>query len=220
LIRTGLEKLDNILGGGIRNATITDIYGASSTGKTQLALQIMSNSLLEGGTIFYQDTTGTFRPERLLDLFKSKGINTSLLDNIKVARITNTSEQFDNISKINESNFSLVIIDSVTDLFSFEYSKEEHTLEKTTQFAKYMKELSRVAIDKNIPIIIVNMIRKVGEVEQENLDSVISLFTHIKIKLSKKQAIYEGQVFCSPLKKDQFYYKITKEGLIEAAEAI
>lgn len=220
MIKTGLEKLDNILGGGIRNGTITDIYGASSTGKTQLALQIMSNSLLEGGTIFFQDTTGTFRPERLLELFKSKGMSSDLLDNVKVARITNTSEQLDNISKINESNFSLVIIDNVTDLFSFEYSKDEHTLEKITQFAKYMKELSKVAIDKNIPILIINMIRKVGEVEQENLDSVISLFTHIKIKLSKKQSAYGGEVFLSPLKKDQFCYKITKEGLVEAAEAI
>jgi RecA/RadA recombinase len=89
MIKTGLEKLDNLLGGGIRNGTITDIFGASSTGKTQLALQIMVNTLLEGGTVFYQDTTGTFRPERLLELFKPKGLDSNLLNNIKVVIIKN-----------------------------------------------------------------------------------------------------------------------------------
>jgi DNA repair protein RAD51 len=220
MIKTGLGKLDEILGGGIKNGTITDIFGASSTGKSQLALQIMANSLLDGGIIFYQDTTGTFRPERLLELFKPKGLEPIFLDKITVARITNISEQIGNISKIKESNFSLVIVDNVTDLFSFEYPKEEQILEKTTQFAKYMKELSKVALDKQIPIVIVNMMRKIDENEQENLGSIVSLFTHIKIRLSKKSPKYEGEVYLSPLIKNQFWYNITKEGLVDLTEAI
>ena len=213
MIKTGLKKLDDALGGGLRNGTITDIFGASSTGKTQLALQIVAHTLSQGGTIFYQDTTGSFRPERLMDLLKSRGLDSRLLDRITVGRIINTVEQLNNISKINESNFSLVIIDNVTDLFSFEYSKEEHMLEKTTQFAKYMKQLSQTAFNKNIPIVIVNMMRKKDDIEQENLDSIISLFTHIKIKLEKKSTNYEGQVYLNPMKKNQFLYKITKDGL-------
>ncbi len=213
MIKTGLKKLDDALGGGLRNGTITDIFGASSTGKTQLALQIVTHALSQGGTIFYQDTTGSFRPERLMDLLKSKELSSKLLDRITVGRITNTAEQLNNISKINESNFSLVIIDNVTDLFSFEYSKEEHMLEKTTQFAKYMKQLSQAAFNKNIPIVIVNMMRKKDDIEQENLDSIISLFTHIKIKLEKKSTGYEGQVYLNPMQKNHFLYKITKDGL-------
>ncbi len=220
MIKTGLEKLDNILGGGIKSGIITDIFGASGTGKSQLALQIMASSLLEGGTTFYQDTTGNFRPERMLEMFKPKGLDPSLLDKITVGRITNTSEQLGNISKIYESNFSLVVVDNVSDLFSFEYSKEGQMLEKTNQFAQYMKELSKAALDKKIPIIIVNMIRKIDEKEQENLESIVSLFTHTKIKLTKKSSNYEGQVILSPLKKNHFWYKITKEGIVELTEAI
>jgi DNA repair protein RAD51 len=220
MIKTGLEKLDNILGGGIKSGIITDIFGASGTGKSQLALQIMASSLLEGGTTFYQDTTGNFRPERMLEMFKPRGLDPSLLDRITVGRITNTSEQLSNIPKIYESNFSLVVVDNVSDLFSFEYSKEGQILEKTNQFAQYMRELSKAALDKNIPIIIVNMIRKIDEKEQENLEPIVSLFTHAKIKLAKKSQNYEGQVILSPLKKNQFWYKITKEGLVELTEAI
>lgn len=215
MIRTGLKKLDETLGGGIRSGTITDIFGAGGTGKTQLTLQIIVNSLSDGGTIFYQDTTGNFRPERLIEMLKTKGLDHSLLDKITVARITNTSEQFDNISKISKSDFSLVIVDNVTDLFSFEYSKDDQTLEKTTQLAKYMKELAKTTIEKQIPVIIVNMVRQISENEQENLGSIVSLFTHVKIRLSKNQSNYEGLAYLSPVKKQPFRYKITKEGLVD-----
>lgn len=212
MVSTGLERLDELLGGGIKNGIITDIFGASSTGKTQLVLQIAVNCISQGGTILYQDTTGNFRPERLLDMLKPKELDAALLDKITVGRITNTQEQFSAISKIKQSNFSLVIIDNITDLFSFEYSKEDQILEKNKQFAKYMKQLATVSLEKNIPIVVVNMIRKINDTEHENLDSVMSLFTHIKIKLSKKSTSYMGEVFPHS-GEHQFYYKIEKNGL-------
>ncbi len=212
MISTGLEKLDELLGDGIKNGIITDIFGASSTGKTQLVLQIAVNSLSLGGTILYQDTTGNFRPERLLDMLKPKELDAALLDKITVGRITNMQEQFSAISKIEQSNYSLVIIDNITDLFSFEYSKEEQILEKNKQFTKYMKQLASVVFEKKIPVVAVNMIRKINDIEQENLDSVMSLFTHIKIKLSKKSTNYMGEVFPHS-GENRFYYKIEKNGL-------
>lgn len=210
MIRTGLEKLDEILGGTLRSGTITDVFGESGTGKTQLVMQIIANSVLDNN-VFYQDTTGNFRPERLLEMVPSK--DPKFLDKITVGRIINVKEQQNSLDKIKKSDFSLIVIDSVTDLFSFEYPKEEQFLEKTTQFSKYMKRLSQIAFETKIPIIITNMMRKVDQTEQENMDSIISLYTHIKIKLAKKQASYEGQVFLDPIKKNSFSYVITKQGL-------
>ncbi|MGQ0606819.1 MAG: ATPase domain-containing protein [Candidatus Nitrosotenuis sp.] len=215
MIRTGLEKLDEILGGGLRSGIITDIFGAGGTGKTQLTLQIIVNSLLENNTVFYQDTTGNFRPERLLEMATPKNLDSHFLDKIHVGRITNVTEQQNSLDKINESNFTLVIIDNVTDLFSFEYTKEEQFMEKTTQFSKYMKRLSQITSKTKIPIVVTNMMRKIDDTEQENLDSIISLYTHVKIKLVKKQTNYEGQVFLNPMKQNQFSYVITKQGLID-----
>ncbi|WP_268544348.1 ATPase domain-containing protein [Candidatus Nitrosotenuis cloacae] len=214
MIRTGLQKLDEALGGGIRSGVITDISGASSTGKTQLALQVMVNLLSGGGSIFYQDTTGTFRPERLLELLKTKSLDPANLDRVTVSRVTSTRDQMNGILTIQKSDFALVVIDNVTDLFSFEYSREEQLLEKTTQFAKYMKDLSHVAVSKKIPVLVVNMVRNAAEIEQENMESVISVFTHVKIKLAKRQSVYEGRVFVNT-KTNQFFYKITREGLVE-----
>lgn len=210
MIRTGLEKLDEILGDSLRSGTIMDVFGESGAGKTQLVMQIIANSVLENN-VFYQDTTGNFRPERLLEMVPSK--DPKFLDKITVGRITNVKEQQNSLDKIKKTDFSLIVIDSVTDLFSFEYPKEEQFLEKTTQFSKYMKRLSQIAFETKIPIIITNMMRKVEQTEQENMESIISLYTHMKIKLAKKQASYEGQVFLNPIQKNLFSYIITKQGL-------
>jgi DNA repair protein RAD51 len=174
----------------------------------------MVNLLSGGGSIFYQDTTGTFRPERLLELLKTKSLDPANLDRVTVSRVTSTRDQMNGILTIQKSDFALVVIDNVTDLFSFEYSREEQLLEKTTQFAKYMKDLSHVAVSKKIPVLVVNMVRNAAEIEQENMESVISVFTHVKIKLAKRQSVYEGRVFVNT-KTNQFFYKITREGLVE-----
>ena len=121
MISTGIKTLDNYLGGGIKEGIITDIFGATGTGKTQLTMQISINSLLDGNQVLFQDTTGQFRPERMLDLIKIRNLETNLLDRVKVGRVTNSSEQIQLLSKIKDQDFSLVVIDNVSDLFSFEF---------------------------------------------------------------------------------------------------
>ncbi len=217
MISTGIKKLDNYLGGGIKGGIITDIFGAKGTGKTQLTMQISINSLLDGNHVLFQDTTGQFRPERMLDLIKIRNLETNLLDRVKVGRITNSSEQIKFLSKIKDQDFSLVVIDNVTDLFSFEYGKEEQNLEKNVTFMQYMHELSLNSIQKKLPIVVTNIIRKIDDLEIENLDKSISMFTHMKIKLLKRDKKYSCEVFPSFLGKKEFPYQITKEGLIESS---
>ncbi len=218
MISTGIKKLDQLLDGGIKNGIITDIFGANGTGKTQLVMQISINSLKQGGKILFQDTTGEFRPERMLEIIKSQNLNSSLLDNVSVGRITNTAEQIQFLSKLTQmNNFSLVVIDNVSDLFSFEYSKKEQTLEKNSSFMKYMHDLSLIAIQKKIPIVVTNIVRNIGDLELENLDKSISMFTHLKIKLIKNGNGYVGEIFPSYLGKKKFSYLITPEGLTESS---
>ena len=217
MISTGIKTLDNYLGGGIKGGIITDIFGATGTGKTQLTMQISINSLLDGNQVLFQDTTGQFRPERMLDLIKIRNLETNLLDRVKVGRVTNSSEQIQLLSKIKDQDFSLVVIDNVSDLFSFEYGKEEQNLEKNVTFMQYMHELSLISIQKKLPIVVTNIIRKIDDLEIENLDKSISMFTHMKIKLSKIGKKYSCEIFPSFLEKKEFTYQITKEGLIESS---
>ena len=167
MIKTGLKELDQFRGGGIKEGLITSISGQSATGKTQLTFQICLNALHKGKEILFQDTTGGFRPERLVEMMQLREINPSLLDQIKVSRINNTAQQIQYLSKKPIDGYSLIIIDSVTDLFSFEYSKKEQFLEKHISFMKYMHNLSSIAIDTKIPIIVTNMVRSIDKHEKK-----------------------------------------------------
>jgi len=214
MIETGLKKLDQFLGGGIKDGLVTSISGQNATGKTQLAFQICLGALDNGKEILFQDTTGEFRPERLVEMMQSRKINSSLLDKIKVNRVTNTAQQIKYLLKTPLENYSLIIIDSITDLFSFEYSKKEQSLEKYISFMKYMHNLSSIAIDGKIPIIVTNIVRTVNTHEKENLEESISMYLHTKIKLSKNNNGYSCQAI-SPFANKQFQYTITSKGLTD-----
>jgi|TARA_B100001750_G_scaffold171521_1_gene139836 DNA repair protein RAD51 len=212
MIKTGLKELDQFLGGGIKDGLIISISGQSATGKTQLAFQICLSALDNGKQILFHDTTGEFRPERLIEMMQSKKINPSLLDKIKVNRVTNTMEQLQSLSKVTPENYSLLIIDSVTDLFSFEYSKKEQFFERNISFMKYMHNLSSIAIRIKIPIIVTNIVRSINHHETENLEESISMYIHTKIKLSKNGNGYSCNAI-SPFDNKKFQYTITSRGL-------
>lgn len=216
LISTGLLGLDELLGGGIVDGTIIDIFGPGGSGKTQLAMQISLNSL-PNGIVLYQDTTGGFRPERMMQLIKLKNLQSSLLDNMIVARITNTAEQFEYIKKISELSPKLVVIENITDLFTFEYSRETNSLEKHVRFMEYMHLLSMTSINTRIPIVVTNIVRSSDDQEIESLNKSISMFTHKKIKLEKDGKIYKARVLPSFGKKKEILYEITESGLVESS---
>ena len=212
MISTGLKKIDNFLSGGIPDGVIVDIFGGNGTGKTQLLLQLSINSIKNGGKVLFLDTTGGFRPERILEIQKNSNSNVDLLNNIIVSRITNTSEQINSIKNFTENNFSLIVIDNITDLFSYEYNNNQSVFKKNSLFMKYMRELSLYAVTHKVPIVITNMIRNSNEQEVENMSTAIDLFTHIKIHLFKNSSVYNGEIF-SPFNKESFSYAITSSGL-------
>ncbi len=214
MIETGLKKLDQFLGGGIKEGLITDISGQSSTGKTQLTFQICINVLKNGKEVLFLDTTGEFRPERLVEMLKLRKLDPQLIDKIKVGRITNSFQQVKYLSKMSIKNFSLIVIDNVTDLFSFEYSKKEQSLEKYLAFMKYMQNLASIAINAKIPIIVTNIIRTFKGHEEENFEKSIGMFTHIKLRLKKNTNGFLCQVV-SPFINKKFQYNITSNGLTD-----
>ena len=217
MISTGLQKLDKFLSGGIPDGIIVDIFGGRGTGKTLLSFQLMINSIKNGGNVLYLDTSGGFRPERILEIQKELKIEINLLEKITVSRITNTSEQIKSLQNIVESSFSLIVIDNITDLFSYEYQSDESVFEKNSLFMKYMHELSKFAITNKIPIVVTNMIRNMDDKEVENMQSAIDPFTHIKIHLFKNSSNFNGEIYWA-LKKENFSYTITKIGLSDDTE--
>lgn len=213
MISTGLKKLDEFLLGGIPQGIILDVFGASGTGKTQFLMQLAGNAVNEKEKVLYLDTTGEFRPERVIEIQKNRENNYISLDNITVARLTNTSEQINSLRKIKDSEFSIVLIDNATDLFSYEYEDESEIFEKNSLFMKFMKDLSHIALNQKIPVILTNMIRQIDDRETENMLSAISLYSHIRIRFSKTQSKYVAEPQWL-LNQTKFEYKINASGLV------
>ena len=104
------KELHELLSTIIRKGTITDIFGFRGTGKTQLALQIALNPLKNGNNVLFIDTTGEFRPERLLEIVNNRNLDDSLLNQLQIARVTNTTEQIELIQKIQKFDNVLLVI--------------------------------------------------------------------------------------------------------------
>jgi len=219
MISTGLQKLDEFLSGGIPSGVIVDIFGGAGTGKTQLLLQLSINSIKNGGHVLYLDATGEFRPERILEIQKQTKTDYDFLQQITVSRLTNTSEQIKSIKNIQNNHFSLIVIDNITDLFSYEYKKNESTVEKNFVFMKHMHDLSKFAIRNKIPIVVTNMIRSIDGKEIENMKSAIDPFTHVKIHLFKNSSKFTGKIYWGSNEKS-FSYEINVRGLFGYAEDI
>ena len=214
LITTELPKLDDLLGGGLKKGIITDIYGPSGIGKTQFALQFSIYSILNGDQVLFQDTSGNFRPERIHEILKNRGNEIQLMNNVKVLRLTNTIEQIQSLRKI-YTGFSLIVIDNISDLFIYEYSKSEKFFEMNLLFAKYLHSLSLLALERKIPIIITNMVKNFEGQEIESLEKTINLFCHTKIRLIKQGRKLIARVL-SPYKSGEFYYQVRSEGISQA----
>jgi RecA/RadA recombinase len=95
MISSQIGSLDKIFSGGLQNGIITEISGLRGTGKTQLALQFAIDPLRNNKKILFIDTTVEFRPERFLQMLKSRNLPASLLENLHVSRVTDTHKQIE-----------------------------------------------------------------------------------------------------------------------------
>lgn len=77
LLTTGSRELDKLLSGGIEIGSLTEIYGAARSGKTQICATMAVTYQLpisQGGgegKCLWIDTQGTFRSERLLSVYRN-----------------------------------------------------------------------------------------------------------------------------------------------------
>lgn len=132
-ITSGSKELDKLLDGGFETGSITEIFGDIRSGKTQLCHQLAVTCQLppprgEGdGKCVFIDTEGTFRPERLKPIAVRYQLDVKkALSNVICVRVFNTDQQaqalIDVSAQMSESRFALIIVDSSTSLFRFDFT--------------------------------------------------------------------------------------------------
>ena len=169
-ITTGSKNLDNLLGGGLETAAITEAAGAFGSGKTQLGHTLAVNVQLPkekggaNGKVVWIDTESTFRPERIKQIAKAKGLDPEkALKNIFVARAFNADHQMLLVDKIRDllkenENIRLVVVDSVIAHFRAEYIGRGMLADRQQKLNRHMHDLMRIAQAHNLAVYITNQV--------------------------------------------------------------
>ena len=231
-ISTGSSNLDIFLRGGIRTGIITNIFGESGSGKSQFCFSICANLLKknEDSKIIFIDTSGNFRPERILDITNKHNLN-KILHNIHYIRPYSIKEQFDAIKKIYEIQPKLVIIDTITSLIAL----ESKNISRHLILMKFIHQLAHIAIKNNCAIVTTNMVRNIIyengvykpinktdepqkklKLQREFMEKSVSLSIHFKLLfeiISISNNFYKVS-FIQPLINDSTIFRITKEGVL------
>jgi DNA repair protein RadA len=169
-ISTGSKNLDNLLCGGIESKALTEFYGATRSGKTQichtLCVMVAQNNSEKGVSLksIYIDTEGKFRPERITGIAKSRGFEANtILSNILCAKAIGVRQQELAIKKIpvqldKDKSIKLLIIDSVTSNYRAENSRMNELPERQKKLYKFMRSLSSITHSFDIATVVTNQV--------------------------------------------------------------
>lgn len=176
--RTGVAALDEFLGGSLPRGAILDVYGPGGSGKSQILMRAAAEAAAAGFRAAFVDTTGGFRPERIMQMIPLPAI----LDNIVVFRATSAAEQAAAPAMVTDAD--LLLIDGITDLFLYEYAGEEKAPARVRELIAHMRDVSRRALAHNMAVVVSNTIRYAGGAEEESMRRVVDMYTHVKMRLS------------------------------------
>src|SRR5256886_482781 len=155
-LTTGSKAFDELVGGGLETQTITEVYGEYGVGKSILCHQLAVNVQLpvdkgglDGGAL-YLDTEQTFRPEWIVRMARSAGLEaTDVAQRIIYSEAYNSDHQVLLLEKadkiIKDNNIRVIIIDSLTSHFRSEYLGREMLAERQQRLNNHMHRLIRIA---------------------------------------------------------------------------
>jgi DNA repair protein RadB len=153
-VSTGCEPLDTLLGGGIERGVISNFYGESGSGKTNVCIQVAAEVAENGGNAAYIDTEASFSPERFIQIASEEA-----LDNIFVKDATDFEEQEQAIESLEElkEDIDLVIVDSMVSLYRLKVNGD-NAHEVNNELSGQLSQLSKIARKQNIPVLITNQV--------------------------------------------------------------
>ncbi len=217
------KNFDEILGGGILEKCLTQIYGPPASGKTNLCIIAAVYVALKEKKIIFIDTEGGFSVERVKQLAKEK--TTLALKNLILIEPTTYQEQktaIEGIEKMVNEKIGLVVVDSITMLYRLEEADSiDKRQERQILLGKQLEILLRISRKFNIPVIITNQVytdietneispvggeilkywsKVIVELGRENLNS-----TNRFAVMKKHKFIKEGE---------KILFKIVEEGIV------
>jgi DNA repair protein RadB len=158
LLTSGCKPIDELLGGGFEAGVVTQIYGESGSGKTNLCLQLAVHCVKGEKKAILVDTEA-ISPERFSQI---AGENArEIAQNIIIYEPHSFEEQYSaihEIEKISAQNIGLIIVDSATAYYRFGLEDEEKSIRTRRELANQIGYLHGLARKRGIVVVITNQV--------------------------------------------------------------
>lgn len=215
---TGTAAMDWLLEGGYEKGVITTIYGPGGSGKTNLLLLFIANSL-KGQKVIFVDTEGSFSITRFMQVCKDYE---KALEKITFLKPTSFKEQEDAIGKLGgliKQNIGAIIVDSMTMLYRIEMDEEEGK-SVNKELVSQMRDLLEIARKNDIPVIITSQVYadfedkdKVNVVGGKIMQNMSKCLIELRKSGQNRMAIVHKHRSIEEGKSIMF--KIVDEGIVE-----
>lgn len=153
-VSTGIEKMDELLGGGWDAGFLVAIGGETGSGKTQMAFQSLGEAASTGKPAVYIETErGRYRGNRISEMYGD-----DVQENVYKVEAYDLDRQYAAYSKVQEEfdELSCVVVDSFTARFRLtdDFSGRENFTDRSDAFAKHLTELEELASVHDVPVLL------------------------------------------------------------------
>ncbi len=151
--------IDKLLTGGLESGCVTNFYGPSGTGKSNIALSAAIAAVKSGKKVAFVDTEGSFSAERLGQM--TNGTAKTVTDNMILLEPKDWESQKETIRKLEKicakENVGLVVVDSIAALWRITVTDANAT-EVNRELATQLSVLANIARNRDIPVLITNQV--------------------------------------------------------------
>lgn len=213
MITIGCRNLDLLIGGGIPDGLITQVYGTAGSGKTNIALCCAYNAVKTGKKVLFVDTEGSFNEQRVKQIF---GADKNLIKNIILVEVSDFNEQKNAIEKILDKKTDIIIVDSMTSLYRVEKNDDNYS-DINRELGKLASILLAKARKNMIPVLITNQVySNLDKQEDEPVGGdILKYYSKVIISLEKDTDSRKAKLRKHAFKKDndETNFIIVEKGL-------
>ncbi|MEK7580514.1 MAG: recombinase RecA, partial [Patescibacteria group bacterium] len=194
-ISTGCLSLDLALGGGVPRGRVIEIFGPEASGKTTLALHIVSEVQKKGGTAAFVDAEHALDPEYA----KKIGVK---VDDLLISQPDNGEQALEIVETLVRSNgVDIIVVDSVAALTPRAEIEgemgDQHMGLQARLMSQALRKLTGIVGKTKTTVIFINQIRlKIGvffgNPETTTGGMALKFYSSVRIEVRRAEQIKKG----------------------------
>ena len=208
-LSTGLDVIDDALGGGFPVGRVIELYGPPAGGKSLISMLTIAQAQREGQSCIYFDVEDSFSPQ----FAKMLGVD---VDNLIIASLGIGEQIMDLICKLLEAQPDLIVVDSIAAMVAQDVVNESLEKQYMALKARLMsKGLAKItALNKKTTIIWINQIRSTlimyGPKTTTPGGNALKFYASLRLEVKKGEPIHFEDKKKQPIIGQVVNFRVTK----------